>query len=191
MSVLGGENDHQDMMKLFTALFAIVLTNCATVVKQEVAEKYVGRKGYFKERPYGVMPLSGTTKYNPCEPSAIVGLAEKRGGVAAWHVEVVQGESKFKVVQQMDANESAGEPKSVGFLDRNFVADLPVTGEEKTHLCGGNIWVGMKREQLLFMWGAPSKINRTVNAHGTHEQWVYPDHKYFYFTDQVLSSWQS
>ncbi len=36
-------------------------------------------------------------------------------------------------------------------------------------------------------WGAPRKINRTINQYGTREQWVY-DGGYLYFRNGVLES---
>jgi hypothetical protein len=41
-------------------------------------------------------------------------------------------------------------------------------------------------------WGRPERINRSTNALGTHEQWVYPGyHNYLYFDNGVLTSIQN
>lgn len=40
-------------------------------------------------------------------------------------------------------------------------------------------------------WGKPNKINRTTNAGGTREQWVYGGHNYLYFQDGILISMQN
>lgn len=60
------------------------------------------------------------------------------------------------------------------------------------------IQLGMTASQVRLSWGNPSDVNRTVSAHGTHEQWVYgrfttysTPHHYLYFDDGVLTSWQN
>jgi len=53
--------------------------------------------------------------------------------------------------------------------------------------------VGMTTEQVLqSSWGKPLHINRTTNANGTHEQWVYPGGRnYLYFDGGLLTSIQN
>ena len=56
----------------------------------------------------------------------------------------------------------------------------------------------MKRNDLLASLGIPEKINRTVTSNVVHEQWIYgydirvPRETtiYFYFVNDVLTSWQ-
>jgi len=51
--------------------------------------------------------------------------------------------------------------------------------------------VGMTEQDALdSSWGKPRKINRTTNAYGVSEQWVY-DGGYLYFKDGVLTSIQN
>lgn len=52
------------------------------------------------------------------------------------------------------------------------------------------IWIGMTDEMAQESWGRPKDINRTTSSLGVHEQWVYPNSKYLYFEDGVLTSWQ-
>lgn len=40
-------------------------------------------------------------------------------------------------------------------------------------------------------WGAPDKINSTIRASGTSEQWVYGGGNYLYFENGVLTSVQT
>ncbi len=56
----------------------------------------------------------------------------------------------------------------------------------------GGVTIGMTAEDVLqHGWGRPQSINRTTNAYGTHEQWVYPGmHNYLYFDDGVLTTIQ-
>ncbi len=39
-------------------------------------------------------------------------------------------------------------------------------------------------------WGSPKDINKTTNAYGVSEQWVYDDYKYIYLDDGVVTSIQ-
>ena len=40
-------------------------------------------------------------------------------------------------------------------------------------------------------WGSPSKVNRTITANGKHEQWVYGEHNYLYFDNDILTAIQN
>jgi hypothetical protein len=51
------------------------------------------------------------------------------------------------------------------------------------------IWLGMTAQMARDSRGVPSSINKTVNASGVHEQWVYYN-TYLYFDNGVLTSWQ-
>jgi hypothetical protein len=53
--------------------------------------------------------------------------------------------------------------------------------------------LGMTTDQVLHetSWGEPITINRTVTAHGVHEQWVYGGTNYLYFTNGKLTSVQN
>jgi hypothetical protein len=53
--------------------------------------------------------------------------------------------------------------------------------------------MGMNKVEVIAAWGTPQDRNRSVFAWGEHEQWVYgslSSAKYFYFDDDVLTSWQ-
>lgn len=54
----------------------------------------------------------------------------------------------------------------------------------------GTVFIGMTSEQARRSWGEPSDINRTINASGTSEQWVY-DGAYLYFQDGILTTIQN
>lgn len=54
------------------------------------------------------------------------------------------------------------------------------------------VTIGMTKDDvLLSSWGAPSNINKTVNAYGTSEQWVYDNYNYLYFENGILTSIQT
>lgn len=52
--------------------------------------------------------------------------------------------------------------------------------------------IGMTQQQVLdSSWGKPNKVNRTVTAYGTNEQWVYDNYNYLYFENGILTSIQN
>lgn len=52
--------------------------------------------------------------------------------------------------------------------------------------------LGMSPEDVIASsWGKPSRVNRTLNAFGTSEQWVYGLRSYLYFENGVLTSIQN
>ena len=53
------------------------------------------------------------------------------------------------------------------------------------------IWVGMTSQMARDSWGEPDNINRTGNANGVREQWVYKPGSYLYFENGVLTAWQN
>lgn len=56
----------------------------------------------------------------------------------------------------------------------------------------GSARIGMSTdENLATGWCKPSSVNRTINASGTFEQWVYDSGNYLYFTNGVLTSIQN
>ncbi len=52
------------------------------------------------------------------------------------------------------------------------------------------VMIGMTREQVIRSWGEPEKVNTTINARGTSEQFVYGDGQYLYLDDGLLRSIQ-
>ena len=53
------------------------------------------------------------------------------------------------------------------------------------------VGIGMsKNDAIASSWGKPRKINTTINAYGTREQWVY-DGGYLYFNNGILTSIQN
>lgn len=63
---------------------------------------------------------------------------------------------------------------------------------DKRHAKSRGVHVGMtKAEALASNWGEPRKVNTTINAAGTHEQWVYRGSNYLYFDNGSLTSIQT
>ena len=51
--------------------------------------------------------------------------------------------------------------------------------------------IGMTKGMCQDSWGKPESINRTTNAYGNSEQWVYVDGNYLYFNNGKLTSIQN
>ncbi|AGK96763.1 zinc ribbon domain-containing protein [Clostridium pasteurianum] len=51
--------------------------------------------------------------------------------------------------------------------------------------------IGMTADQVRkSTWGNPKSINRTTTAYGTSEQWVYPNYRYIYLDNGIVTSIQ-
>lgn len=61
----------------------------------------------------------------------------------------------------------------------NYAPPLPVSEDEQVRrdrvhaVSEHRVMIGMTAEQCREAWGSPSEINRSTNAGGTSEQWVY------------------
>lgn len=58
------------------------------------------------------------------------------------------------------------------------------------------VMIGMSADEVKRSWGLPSKVNRTINAAGTSEQWVYywgsyGNAGYVYLNDGVVTTIQA
>lgn len=55
----------------------------------------------------------------------------------------------------------------------------------------GGVWIGMsKHEAEASPWGKPASISTSTYSFGVHEQWAYPEFRYLYFQNGVLTSIQ-
>ncbi len=71
--------------------------------------------------------------------------------------------------------------------------DPAITSARAAAIClkKGQPKIGMTASQVMATClGQPNKVNETVIPNHKHEQWVYPDSKYLYFKDGVLTSLQ-
>ncbi|HWT21663.1 MAG TPA: zinc-ribbon domain-containing protein [Variovorax sp.] len=63
--------------------------------------------------------------------------------------------------------------------------------EEKARKKKEGVRIGMSKDDVIASsWGKPRKINKTTNARGTREQWVY-DGGYLYFDGDTLTTVQN
>lgn len=70
------------------------------------------------------------------------------------------------------------------------IAKSNSTTKEKELIKTGRIWIGATAKQAELSWGKPSKVNRTITAYGTEEQWVYGS-SYLYLTDGRVTAIQN
>jgi len=83
----------------------------------------------------------------------------------------------------------AGMSQSIKDQPRTEVERRAERAHQDTELAKkGKVRVGMTADQCRMAWGEPDRISRTVTAHKTHEQWVYPSGNRLYFDDKVLKS---
>jgi len=62
------------------------------------------------------------------------------------------------------------------------------------NILNGTVRIGMTEEQVIYSWGRPDDINRSVGSWGVDEQWIYRrgdiKSQYLYFENGKLTSWQ-
>jgi hypothetical protein len=92
--------------------------------------------------------------------------------------------------------ESAGYKEFMTYADAHakaFEAEkAAVAKAEKARKKKEGVHIGMSEQDVLdSAWGRPNHINRTTNAYGTREQWVYGGRNYLYFKNGELVSIQN
>ena len=76
--------------------------------------------------------------------------------------------------------------------NENRLKKQAIDKEKAAFKAKGGVSIGMTKERVLKSnWGKPNKINRTTNAYGVTEQWVYGNGNYLYFDNGILSSIQN
>lgn len=63
--------------------------------------------------------------------------------------------------------------------------------EDGNRIFKGKAWIGMSSEMARESWGSPEDINKTINAYGVKEQWVYGSGSYLYFENGKLTTIQN
>jgi hypothetical protein len=72
-----------------------------------------------------------------------------------------------------------------------YLAAHPDTSEQaRKAIESGSVCLGMTPDEAKAAIGEPLRVNRTVTATGTREQWVYGERFLVYFTDGKLDAWQ-
>lgn len=75
--------------------------------------------------------------------------------------------------------------------EKDWVGEVVNEGKINTKLRESIPQVGMTKDEVInTKWGRPEDINRTVTSYGTSEQWVYPDYRYVYLEDGIVTGVQ-
>lgn len=179
--------------KAISACVALALAGYAmwpapsTVSTKVAASSVVGSPSDILKRA----TLAGTKVPNPCDTGADERLAKARTAMLAANPEVafehlqacrstLTGYAKTVFVQALTQSNAKRE-KVADAEAKRIRTEKKLTG----------VLLGMSQQDALdSSWGKPQKINRTTNAYGVSEQWVYIG-SYLYFKDGVLTSIQN
>lgn len=139
---------------------------------------------------------TGTARVDPlvekCGPGIQAVMASAQAAIKARKIEVaysILDECK----QHMKDPEALALYRSVTVDVTRKVAEINAKSEraQKAQKKREGVTIGMSQQQVLdSAWGRPNKVNRTIRASGTHEQWVYGG-GYLYFEDGVLTAIQN
>lgn len=55
----------------------------------------------------------------------------------------------------------------------------------------GRVWTGVSPEMALDSWGVPESKKKSEGSWGVNETWYYPEGKYIYFENGVVSKWKN
>lgn len=90
-------------------------------------------------------------------------------------------------------SKSKASAESLAALSRYGTAVHGFNTRDEDGAAAKTVQVGMTRCGALASWGRPDRVNRSVYASGTREQWVYDGEKnvYLYFDGERLTSYQN
>jgi len=89
--------------------------------------------------------------------------------------------------------------KKIDKLEQEIKAGMKKVQERDQIIVSTPIELGLTRGEVVALWGVPNKINNSVGAYGTHEQWVYrlntesierKESRYLYFENGILTGYQ-
>src|SRR6266513_1665298 len=107
--------------------------------------------------------------------------------IGATIIIIVAANQSIKDQPRREAERRAGNRA----YNKTVLHDLAESAHRDTELAKkGRVRVGMITEQCRVAWGEPDHINRTNDAGGVHEQWVYASGNCLYFDTDVLKSIQ-
>lgn len=103
----------------------------------------------------------------------------------------VDGHGKKQYVTGKDVREK-WEPANCKKIDLPGLTAIPTPKASTKNKGKSGVSIGMtKADVLASSWGKPQRINKTTNAYGTHEQWVYGNGNYLYFENGLLTTIQN
>lgn len=75
------------------------------------------------------------------------------------------------------------------------VPEPPAPGSREARVASAvarkTVFIGMTEAEVVRAWGRPQKINRSITARSTTEQWIYSGRQYLYLDNGVLRSIQT
>jgi seryl-tRNA synthetase len=100
-----------------------------------------------------------------------------------------KGRAAKEALAQHYAQQDAEKKAAVDKLEADRVAKIKALPQAKRP----GVSLGMSQDEVikLTQWGKPDRVNRTTNARGVSEQWVYNGGGYLYFDNGVLRSIQN
>ena len=119
--------------------------------------------------------------------SSIATASQQCDSLARYKTMQAQGHEVFGENQGFAMTKSDGSEEHVTSITRAIELFEPACAKTKRQ--APRIGMSAKAVWEKSSWGEPDKVNRTRNARGTYEQWVYSD-GYLYFTNGVLTSIQ-
>lgn len=161
-------------------------------------KKYEGGK-YYLSRPIeadddaSIEEIVAIKKFKPCVPVVIEKIENDRG---TYRLSLEQSGNRTSVrrLGRLYLNVGPDIPQMMkSGLSKTFpvkqLAGRPKAA--KKNICEQMVFIGMTKDELLFVAGDPDNINRTVSSGSVTEQWVYNRYnQYYYFHNGELRSWQ-
>lgn len=173
--------------------------------------KLAGRSGYFVVQPKlafveGVTPNPAPNEtFQDCDKVTIIRLVQYRseyGASASDLLEVSQGQNRY-FISHLGTRPISRYESELKDVVEWFLSKKPIVQKKgmlkfasgsvprRKAVCEQkSVFIGMTSSEALYVMGLPEAVNRTTSGIGVSEQWVYPGRKYFYFDDEVLTSWQ-
>jgi hypothetical protein len=90
-----------------------------------------------------------------------------------------------KTITNQPENNQQAETKQV---DRKTYLENKYGSAMAGKMLAGKIWKGMNAEMVVDSWGKPYKINRTINAGLTREEWIYKN-TWLFIENNTLVEW--
>jgi hypothetical protein len=128
-------------------------------------------------RPTYKLPLTGYQKLKLIGTTPLKVPTWGTGMVEVW---AVKGDQLVRTAMSWEAENQR----------INFEPTVKMTKDDRCCL-DGTIYIGMHHSAARISWGEPRTINRTITAHGTHEQWCYNGGSYIYIDDDRVSAIQN
>jgi hypothetical protein len=73
---------------------------------------------------------------------------------------------------------------------KSIIASLNITPADLEKMAQGLVWIGATDQQVMFSWGRPEDVNRTITANRNREQWIYSG-GYIYIENGVVTAIQN